>query len=136
MRRSGATLLLALALAHPALADRQMDAALKEVVAKAIATGECFADKYDAEGWYKLMEPRLRKQVKDHAERIDILRNVYCEARFNELAPELVLAVIDIESSFDTWAVSSAGAQGLMQVMPFWPEQLGMKRHQLMKVQP
>jgi soluble lytic murein transglycosylase-like protein len=41
------------------------------------------------------------------------------------------MAVIDVESRFDRWAVSSAGAVGLMQVMPFWPEQLGMKRHQL-----
>jgi soluble lytic murein transglycosylase-like protein len=51
------------------------------------------------------------------------------------IGPGLVLAVIDIESRFDRWAVSSAGAVGLMQVMPFWPEQLGMKRHQLTQVE-
>jgi soluble lytic murein transglycosylase-like protein len=45
------------------------------------------------------------------------------------------MAVIDIESRFDRWAVSSAGAVGLMQVMPFWPEQLGMKRHQLTQIE-
>ena len=117
-------------------ADGQMDPELKSVVAKAIAEGECFTDKYDAEVWYKLMEPRLRGYVKDQKERMEILRHVYCEARAHELPAELVLAVIDVESAFNSWAVSSAGAQGLMQVMPFWPEQLGMKRHQLMKVQP
>ncbi len=117
-------------------ADGQTDPELKSVVAKAIAEGECFADKYDAEVWYKLMEPRVRRYVKDKSERMEILRHVYCEARRHELPAELVLAVIDVESAFNTWAVSSAGAQGLMQVMPFWPEQLGMKRHQLMKVQP
>ncbi|NJO13659.1 MAG: lytic transglycosylase domain-containing protein [Gammaproteobacteria bacterium] len=93
-------------------------------------------DKYDAEVWYKLMEPRVRRQVKDQNERLEILRHVYCEAQSQKLPAELVLAVIDVESAFNTWAVSSAGAQGLMQVMPFWPEQLGMKRHQLMRVQP
>jgi soluble lytic murein transglycosylase-like protein len=123
-------------MAAPANADGQLDPAIRAVVARAIAAGECFAEKYDAEVWYKLMEPRLRRTVKDHEERLEILRHVYCEAQSHKLPAELVLAVIDVESAFNTWAVSSAGAQGLMQVMPFWPEQLGMKRHQLMKVQP
>ena len=39
------------------------------------------------------------------------------------------MAVLDVESRFDRWAVSCAGAVGLMQVMPFWPEQLGMRRY-------
>jgi soluble lytic murein transglycosylase-like protein len=43
------------------------------------------------------------------------------------------MAIIDIESSFNRYAVSYAGAVGLMQVMPFWPETLGMRRHQLTK---
>ena len=45
-----------------------------------------------------------------------------------------MLAVLDVESRFDPWAVSSAGAVGLMQVMPFWPEQLGMRRYELTRV--
>ena len=45
------------------------------------------------------------------------------------------MAVMDVESRFDRWAVSSAGAVGLMQVMPFWPDQLGMKRHQLTQIE-
>ncbi len=128
-------LFLASVLAPPAHADRQMDPALEEIVAKAIAAGECFAEKYDAEVWYKLMEPRLRRYVKEHDVRVDILKHVYCESRARQLPAELVLAVIDVESGFNHWAVSSAGAQGLMQVMPFWPEKLGMKRHQLMQVE-
>ena len=133
----GASLaLLGLFAGSPAKADRQLDPELKEVVAAAIAAGECFSEKYDAEVWYKLMEPRLRRYVKDHAERVEILRHVYCESRDAELPAELVLAVMDVESSFNRWAVSSVGAQGLMQVMPFWPEQLGMKRHQLIEIQP
>ena len=133
----GASLaLLGLFAGSPANADRQLDPELKEVVAAAIAAGECFSEKYDAEVWYKLMEPRLRRYVTDHAERVEILRHVYCESRDAELPAELVLAVMDVESSFNRWAVSSVGAQGLMQVMPFWPEQLGMKRHQLIEIQP
>jgi soluble lytic murein transglycosylase-like protein len=44
------------------------------------------------------------------------------------------MAVIDIESGFNRWAVSSAGAVGLMQVMPFWPRKLGMTNDQLVRV--
>ena len=132
-----AALPLLIVLGSPAaLADRQLDPELKSVVSEAIKAGECFTDKYDAEVWYKLMEPRLRRYVKDHTERVEILRHTYCESRQAQLPAELVLAVMDVESSFNRWAVSSAGAQGLMQVMPFWPEQLGMKRHQLVQVQP
>jgi soluble lytic murein transglycosylase-like protein len=44
------------------------------------------------------------------------------------------MAVIHVESRFDRYAVSRAGAVGLMQVMPFWPEELGMKRHELTRI--
>ncbi len=62
---------------------------------------------------------------------------VYCEAHRtgqSVLPPGLVMAVLDVESGFDRWAVSSAGAVGLMQVMPFWPEQLGMRRYELTRI--
>ena len=65
-----------------------------------------------------------------------ILKNVFCEAnRPGELRlpPGLVMALIDVESGFNRYAVSNAGAVGLMQVMPFWPESLGMRRHQLVR---
>ena len=120
-----------------AQADAQRDPELKGVLQKAIAQAQCFTDQYDSAVWYTLMEPRLRTLVKEKDERIDILKQVYCEThRFGEvrLPPGLVMALIDVESRFDRWAVSSAGAVGLMQVMPFWPESLGMRRHQLVKV--
>jgi soluble lytic murein transglycosylase-like protein len=44
------------------------------------------------------------------------------------------MALIAIESRFDRWAVSASGAVGLMQVMPFWPEKLGMRRYELVRV--
>jgi soluble lytic murein transglycosylase-like protein len=51
-----------------------------------------------------------------------------------DVPPELVLAVMDVESRFDRYAVSSAGAVGLMQVMPFWPHELGMSNEQLVRI--
>ena len=120
------------------LADAQRDPELRGIVAEAIASAECFPDKFDSAVWYTLMEPKLRNIVKDHAERMQILKTAFCEAhRAGEqrLPPGLVMAVMDIESRFNRWAVSSAGAVGLMQVMPFWPADLGMKRHQLTQIE-
>jgi soluble lytic murein transglycosylase-like protein len=114
--------------------DAQRDPELRAVVQAAIDQAECFEDKYDSAVWYAMMEPRLRQRISDRTERLEVLRSVWCEARAvkaTPLPPGLVLAVIDVESAFDRYAVSSAGAVGLMQVMPFWPEQLGMQRHQL-----
>ena len=125
--------------AVPAHADQQLDPALRDVVAHAIAQAQCFSDQFDSAVWYTLMEPRLRPLVKNRDERVEILKQVYCEThRTGEarLPPGLVMAVMAVESRFDRWAVSSAGAVGLMQVMPFWPEQLGMRRYELVHVAP
>jgi soluble lytic murein transglycosylase-like protein len=133
-----ATLPLRPVAAGPA-AEAQREPELRAVVQAAIQQAECFADQYDSAVWYKLMEPRLRRYVKDSEERLSILRTVYCETHRSDVAPlpaGLVLAVLDVESRFDRWAVSSAGAVGLMQVMPFWPERLGMRRHELTSIEP
>jgi soluble lytic murein transglycosylase-like protein len=132
-------MLLGAALTVPAAADQQKDPELKAVVTRAIAQAECFTDQYDSAVWYTLMEPRLRPKVPDKTERLDILKQVYCETHRRgeaRLPPGLVMAVIDVESRFDRWAVSPAGAVGLMQVMPFWPEQLGMRRYELVHIAP
>jgi soluble lytic murein transglycosylase-like protein len=118
--------------------DAQRDPELRNIVQKAIETAPCFADRFDSAVWFRLQEPRLRKLVKDPEERMKILETVFCEASRSDdmrLPPGLVMAVMDVESRFDRWAVSSAGAVGLMQVMPFWPEKLGMKRNELTQVQ-
>ena len=134
-----AGLLAALLLAGVAHADQQQDPALKGVVQQAINEAECFTDHYDSAVWYTLMEPRLRKLVKDRDERMEILKQVYCETHRTgqtRLPPGLVMGVIQIESRFDRYAVSSAAAVGLMQVMPFWPEKLGMRRYELVRIAP
>jgi soluble lytic murein transglycosylase-like protein len=120
-----------------AFADQQKDPELREVVQHTITQAECFEDRYESEVWYKMMEPRIRKIAKDQDERMLILKEVICESQRpgeERLPPGLVLAVIHVESRFDRYAVSSAGAVGLMQVMPFWPEQLGMKRNELTRI--
>ena len=122
--------------ARRARAEAQREPEVKSAVQHAIDQAECFEDRYDSAVWYKMMEPRLRKRVPDRDERMAILKNVFCEAnRPGELRlpPGLVMAIMEIESNFNRYAVSYAGAVGLMQVMPFWPENLGMRRHQLIK---
>jgi soluble lytic murein transglycosylase-like protein len=125
-------------LAGAARADQQRDPELKALLQKIISDTDCFADKYDSEVWYKSMEPRLARLVPTHEARVEILDHVYCEAKRDpslQLPPDLVLALIEVESRFDRWAVSPAGAVGLMQVMPFWPRQLGVQ-NQLVQIAP
>jgi soluble lytic murein transglycosylase-like protein len=118
----------------PGRADRQMDPELRGVLAEAIEPTDCFPDRYEQAVWLAYMEPRLTRYVKDAEERKLILHHVHCEARRVNVPPELVLAVMDVESRFDRYAVSYAGAVGLMQVMPFWPRQLGMGNEQLIRI--
>lgn len=138
LRLAGPLAALSLCVAVPAWSDAQRDPELKAIVGNAIASAECFPDKYESAVWYTLMEPKLRRVVTDSTERMQILKTAFCEAHRpgeQRLPPGLIMAVMDVESRFNRWAVSSAGAVGLMQVMPFWPGELGMKRHQLTQVE-
>ena len=67
--------------------------------------------------------------------RVDILRHVHQEATRAGLLPELVLSVIEVESNFNPFAISSVGARGLMQVMPFWMKEIGRPGDSLFRVQ-
>lgn len=131
LRASAAALAAALAcalLAAPVRAGQEPTPELRARVKAALATAHSFEDRFDAEVWLTDMAGRLGRQVPDPAERVEILRTAHMEATRVDLPPELVLAVIDVESAFNPYAVSSAGAQGLMQVMPFWREELGHRR--------
>jgi hypothetical protein len=100
-------------------------------IASVIAPTQCFEDSTTARCGSR-DEPRLARYVSDTSERAQILHDVHCEAKRVDIPPELVLAVMDVESR-PTVAVS-AGAVGLMQVMPFWPQQLGMTNDQLVRI--
>jgi len=117
-----------------ALADRQQDPELGKLLQQALTAGQCFEDKYDQQVWLAAMEPQLKRILEDQAERAEILYHVHCEAKRLQLPPGLIMSVIDVESRFDRWAVSYAGAVGLMQVMPFWPRELGMSNEELVRI--
>ena len=98
---------------------------LRNYLQQAIDSSDSFEDKYSAEVWFLDMSTRLEPFVSDNEERMHILRTVHHEANKAGLQPDLVLALIHIESRFDRFALSVAGAQGLMQIMPFWKKELG-----------
>jgi soluble lytic murein transglycosylase-like protein len=81
--------------------------------------------------WLDQMSPRLASRFPDLREREDLLATVYYEAIRAGLDPQLVLAVIQYESAFRKYAVSSAGAMGYMQVMPFWTKLVSADPRQL-----
>ena len=101
------------------------DPELRTILVAAIDDATSFKDRFDAEVWLTDMSRRLARQVPDHDERMAILTTVHRHATQAGVAPELVLAVIDVESNFDRFAISYASALGLMQVMPFWVPELG-----------
>jgi soluble lytic murein transglycosylase-like protein len=84
-----------------------------------------FEDHIAAEVWLTDMSNRLKRTIPDAKYRLELLKTIHAEAVRTGLQPELVLAVIQVESNFDRFAISSAGARGLMQVMPFWIKELG-----------
>lgn len=145
----GALSAAALVAAGAAHASAQRDPALRAVIAAAIQPRPCFDDPFDEAVWMALMQPRVERRLRQRphdlrlgqdlaASARQIVTAVHCEASKHESLrdrPHLVLAVIDVESAFNPFAVSNAGAVGLMQVMPFWPSQLGLERPDLIDVE-
>ena len=129
-----ACLLAALLLSLAAYADTAPDPELREVLRAAANESKSFPDRFDAEVWLTDMSGRLARQVKNPEERIELLMLVHLEASRVELPPELILAVIEVESNFDRYAISVAGAIGLMQIMPFWLEEIGRPDDNLLHV--
>lgn len=79
--------------------------------------------------WLTDMSQRIEKRIPDQKTRLGFLKTVHYEAQRAGLDPQLVLGLIQIESNFKKYAVSSAGARGYMQIMPFWLNLIGT-RHQ------
>ncbi len=115
-------------------AQQHADPELREALRAAASDSASFTDRFDAEVWLTDMSRRLARQVKDPEQRIKILKLVHLEASRAALPPELILAVIDTESNFDHYAISVAGAIGLMQIMPFWLDEIGRPNDNLLHV--
>jgi soluble lytic murein transglycosylase-like protein len=75
--------------------------------------------------WLGAMSERLKKNKSEGHERIEFLQTVWYESRRAGLEPALVLGLIQVESGFRKYAISSVGARGYTQVMPFWARQIG-----------
>ncbi len=114
---------------------KKLDTALLERLASALAEQVPSDEKFDAQVWLVATEARLMRYVKDAPTRLRILQNVYAEANRQGLDPDLVLAVMHVESYFDPYAISRVGAQGLMQVMPFWRRELGREQDNLTHIE-
>ena len=112
----------------PAETLQAPDPELREALLAAVSAADSFEHPFDAEVWLSDMSDRMLRYapgaLPDLQERLAFLRLVHGEARRANVAPELVLSVIEVESKFDRFAISRTGALGYMQVMPFWLKQL------------
>ncbi|MFL0801898.1 MAG: lytic transglycosylase domain-containing protein [Agarilytica sp.] len=109
----------------------EVDLELRAKLIKVISQTDSFNDRFDAEVWLVQKSGVLKKFVKNHEERLHILKEVHRASKSADIPPEFVLAVIQIESHFDRFAISSAGARGMMQVMPFWKKEIGRESDNL-----
>jgi soluble lytic murein transglycosylase-like protein len=126
--------ILALTLCVFSLAHATGEPELKRLLREAIESDIGFQDRFEAQVWLLDMSRRLERFVEDPKTRIEMLKRIHYEARRVDIEPELVLAVIEVESSFDEYAISVAGARGLMQVMPFWLDEIGISDQNLFKI--
>lgn len=110
----------------------QIDDGLRSALLQAVNDASSFEDKFAAQVWLVDMSARLKRYMKDDKKRLEFLRLVHQEATRAELSPELVMAVIHVESAFQRFAISYVGARGYMQVMPFWKKEIGRQDDNLM----
>jgi soluble lytic murein transglycosylase-like protein len=75
--------------------------------------------------WLGTLSERLKSRKTEHRTRVEFLEAVWYESRRAGLETSLVLGLVQVESGFRKYAISSAGARGYMQVMPFWARLIG-----------
>ncbi len=130
------SLSFAICLAHAgAQREEQLSDSVKSALHKAVAdtpiTRAYFESEAQEKAWLGEMSKRLKKKFGEVEDSLDFLRTVHYESMRAGLDPELVLGLIQVESNFRKYALSSVGARGFMQVMPFWVKQIGSKDHNL-----
>ena len=75
--------------------------------------------------WLGAASERLKQRKAEAHTRVEFLEAAWYESRRAGLETSLVLGLIQVESGFRKYAISSAGARGYMQVMPFWARLIG-----------
>ncbi len=108
-----------------------VQAALHAAIADRAAPEPQFPSVQEKVDWLTEMSGRLSRRIPDREARLELLKAVYYEAKRAGLDPQMVLGLIQVESGFKKYAVSSAGARGYMQVMPFWVRLIGDKDNNL-----
>ena len=108
-----------------------VQAALHSAVSDRRPPTSSFRNPIEAVNWLEEMSGRLAKRMPNQEYRLEFLRSVHYEASRAGLDPQLVLGLIQVESGFKKYAVSSAGARGYMQIMPFWVKLIGGKNDNL-----
>ncbi len=111
-----------------------IDPKLRQLLTEAISKEHSFDDRFDAEVWLLDMSRRLERFVENPKTRINMLKQIHYESKRVNIAPELVLALIEVESAFDEFAISVSGARGLMQIMPFWLDEIELSDKNLFKI--
>lgn len=111
------------------------DPELIALVQQAASDKNEFQDKYDQQVWLADMSQRLADIVPDADQRLALLKLIHAEASRAQVPPQLVLALIEVESRFDPYAVSRSGAVGLMQIMPFWLKLIDLDHGSLVHAQ-
>lgn len=123
---AGLALLPGLALAG-AQQYEQLSASVRASLSKSVAEAPArVPHDASADAWVKSVLPRVGARMADERGARELLGLVHYESLRAGLEPRLVLAIIDVESAFRKYAVSTAGARGYMQVMPFWVKEIGI----------
>ncbi|MDI1258238.1 transglycosylase SLT domain-containing protein [Aquabacterium sp.] len=121
---------------HAAWAGAQAEEPLADAVRTALSAAAAqsappmlvFADqtqRFDFDRWADAAGLRLKKRKPEDQVRREFLQTVWYEAKRAGLDPSLVLGLIQVESGFRKYAISSVGARGYMQIMPFWSRLIG-----------
>lgn len=110
-----------------------VDPYLRQALGHALDAPHPAQDRFARQVWFQDYSRRLRPFVDSRDRRRRLTRMIFAEARRASVPPGLVFAVIEVESSFNRFALSHAGARGLMQVMPFWRAEIGRSEDNLFR---
>lgn len=112
-----------------------LDPAFRQALKQSIAQASSFEDRFDAAVWLLDMSTRIAPFLDDKLERVRILKAVHAQSAIHDIPTDVILSVIETESHYKAYALSPVGAQGLMQIMPFWKDEIGRPEDNLMNIE-